>query len=209
MLAIADAAGEDWPEKARNALTELLTGAAAEDDSPGVRLLADIRSIYQENETQKKYSAHLVESLNAIEGAPWAEWNHGKPMTANSLARLLKRYDITPRTVRIGSDSAKGYHFDDFSDAFARYLTPQPSQPSQDSIHAAGTQLSQSSQVLNVTNGKPAETPMSMRVVTPVTVVDEQEQRRCYIHGVRTDWWERPPAGSGYFVCERCHPQPT
>jgi hypothetical protein len=43
LLAIADAAGGEWPAKARAALLELYTGSAAKDNSLGVRLLADIR----------------------------------------------------------------------------------------------------------------------------------------------------------------------
>lgn len=44
LLAIADRAGGDWPARARRALVELHGGREIEDESSGVRLLADIRT---------------------------------------------------------------------------------------------------------------------------------------------------------------------
>jgi hypothetical protein len=70
----------------------------------------------------------LVEALVAIEGRPWAEWKSGKPITANGLARLLAPFRIAPATIRTGDRTAKGYHFAQFEDAFARYPRPEPSQ---------------------------------------------------------------------------------
>jgi Protein of unknown function (DUF3631) len=43
LLAIADLAGGDWPERARRAALELSAGGDSEDDSVGVQLLAHIR----------------------------------------------------------------------------------------------------------------------------------------------------------------------
>ena len=48
LLAIADAAGEDWPKLAREACTELVTAAKTTDSgSLGVRLLADLRAVFR------------------------------------------------------------------------------------------------------------------------------------------------------------------
>src|SRR5262249_25653971 len=69
-------------------------------------------------------STELAEALVAIEGRPWAEWRHGKPITANSLARLLALYGIAPATIRVGSKTPKGYQRKDFADVFERYLVP-------------------------------------------------------------------------------------
>jgi hypothetical protein len=56
--------------------------------------------------------------------APGPEWRHGKPITANSLARLLAPYGIAPATIRVGTKTPKGYQRADFADAFERYLAP-------------------------------------------------------------------------------------
>ena len=48
MLAVADAAGGDWPERARAACVTLNKVRADSDDSIGVKLLADIRTVFGE-----------------------------------------------------------------------------------------------------------------------------------------------------------------
>ena len=73
LLAIADAAGGEWPTKARKALTELYTGEAAEDQSVQVRLLADIRAVFDEHGEDRVFSADLVAALAKIETSPWSE----------------------------------------------------------------------------------------------------------------------------------------
>ncbi len=122
LLAIADAAGGSWPAKARKALVELYTGESAEDQSHTTTLLADIRSIFEENNGDRLSSGELITALVQKETSPWAEWNHGKPLTAISLARLLKPFSIVPRTVRQDEVTFKGYLRESFEDAFARYL---------------------------------------------------------------------------------------
>jgi Protein of unknown function (DUF3631) len=55
---------------------------------------------------------------------PWGECNHGKELTQNQLARLLKPFGLRPKTVRDGSERAKGYMREDFNETCARYLIP-------------------------------------------------------------------------------------
>ena len=121
LLAIADAAGGEWPARARRAVQSVLA-AAGEDASARVTLLADIRAIFAELRMDRLASAELVEALVAIEGRPWAEWKAGKPITANSLARLLAPFGIAPDGMRIGSRTPRGYQLVAFADAFGRYL---------------------------------------------------------------------------------------
>jgi hypothetical protein len=119
LLAIADVAGGDWPEKSRKAALELMTGSNREDESLGVRLLGDIKSIL--GESSHITSVNLVSSLKEIEEAPWSDYN-GRPLDPRRLAALLKPYDIRPRTIREGESTLKGYHRIDFIDAWQRYL---------------------------------------------------------------------------------------
>lgn len=128
LLAIADAAGGEWAERARRALIELCAQAQAADDSIGARLLADIRQIFADRDVDRLSSAELTGALEKIETSPWGEWSHGKPLTAGRLARLLKPFEITPGTIRAGDSTHKGYLREQFSDAFERYL-PHPEQP--------------------------------------------------------------------------------
>ena len=123
LFAIADLAGGDWPERAREALVDLCCEAQADEQSIGVRLLADIRDTFQELGIDRIASEDLVNALVAVETSPWAEWSHGKPLTKSKLARLLGRYGITPGSVRFGDSTRKGYLCSDFEDAFRRYLS--------------------------------------------------------------------------------------
>jgi hypothetical protein len=133
LLAIADLAGNEWPEYARQALVELCASAQAADESIGVRLLADIRGIFKDRDVDRMPSSELAAALAEIETSPWCEWGKsGKPLSAAKLARLLRRFVIAPHTVRVDDKTPKGYELDDFQDAFERYLpsTDTPSSPS-------------------------------------------------------------------------------
>ncbi|MGH9740579.1 MAG: DUF3631 domain-containing protein [Candidatus Acidiferrales bacterium] len=122
LLAIANLVGVEWLDAARRALVGLCTEAQADDQSTGVQLLTDIRSIFGERDVDRLSSGELAESLAGIETSPWGEWSHGKPLTASKMARMLSRYGITPGTIRVESKTAKGYYLTDFEDAFTRYI---------------------------------------------------------------------------------------
>jgi hypothetical protein len=42
------------------------------------------------------------------------------------LAQQLRRFDICPRVIRVGEETARGYLLDDFREAFSRYLPSTP-----------------------------------------------------------------------------------
>ena len=132
LLAIADAAGAEWPERARRAVTATGAAAGGHDQSVRVKLLDDIRTMFAERYVDRLASAGLVEGLVGIEGRPWAEWKEGEPITPNGLARQLAYFNIHPKSVRIEDLTPKGYMRTQFEDAFARYLpqtTATPQQP--------------------------------------------------------------------------------
>jgi hypothetical protein len=175
LLAIAEAVGGEWPERARQALVELCTGRAAQDQSLGVQLLDDIRAIFTERGSDKIASTDLVGALVAREGRPWAESERGKTLTPNKLARLLAPYDISPANVRRSEQQYKGYRLEWFEDAFARYLpirieAPEPSQPSQGNVYAAKEQVVEAFQGVSGTDGKGGESPDAARVGTGGTL---------------------------------------
>jgi Protein of unknown function (DUF3631) len=132
LLAIADRAGDDWPERARLSALALSGNGARADESAGVQLLADVRRIFDAHAVDRMSSAALAEALHEIEEAAWSEW-YGRPITARGIAKLLARYEIKPRSIRLDDESTpKGYKRDQFTDAWGRYLptenatTPQP-----------------------------------------------------------------------------------
>jgi hypothetical protein len=176
LLALADAAGGEWMARARAAGVELFGGAAAEDQSAGVRLLADIRDIFEATGSDKLRSDELKDKLVEIETSQWAEWNKGKPITAIGLSRLLKPFEIKPRTIRLNQDTCKGYLEESFLDAWTRYLPSappgtdsDPSHPSQVNIHAGNAHFVGPKQEPLVTAQKSEKSPANMRIVTHVT----------------------------------------
>jgi putative DNA primase/helicase len=128
LLAIADVAGGEWPERAR-AIAATTVDA---DQANRVSLLADIREVFETKAIDRIKSADLATALVAMEGHPWAEQGRsGKPLSVNGLARMLAGDRIIPKTVRFGNrpeETAKGYEREQFEDAFARYLPSPPNQ---------------------------------------------------------------------------------
>jgi hypothetical protein len=122
MLAIADLAGGEWADQARQAATAIARVAAA-DMSIGIKLLADIKDIFAITAVDRLPSLALVEALGEIEGHPWADWKGGKLITPNALARLLEPFGIRPGSIRLEDNRVlRGYQRSHFQDAFERYL---------------------------------------------------------------------------------------
>lgn len=122
LVAIADLAGDNWPERARTAAVQLSAERREDEDSTGVQLLRDIRAIIDERRVNEISSSDLAFALNAIEASPWGGWAHDRGLSTHSLAKQLKRYKIKPRHLRDGS--ARGYSKDQFDEVFMRYLPP-------------------------------------------------------------------------------------
>src|SRR5215467_2712903 len=87
LLAIADLAGGDWPNRAREAAC-ILCGDGHDAVSANELLAADIRKAFEGKEEIR--SADLIAQLVADPERPWAEWKNGKPLTQKQLAALLK-----------------------------------------------------------------------------------------------------------------------
>jgi putative DNA primase/helicase len=137
LIAIADAAGGAWPERARKAAIDLNAARETDDEGLGVQLLADLRDLFDE-EHDRSASAEIVAALVARDDRPWSELGKAhKPLTKAGLARLLRPFLIFPRTIRLPDNKTpKGYILDDMKDAFLRYL---PNTPLSDR-HTATTQ---------------------------------------------------------------------
>lgn len=123
LLAIADAAGADWPERARTAAVTIVHQAAERPLSLGLRLLADIRSCFEATGADKMHGHNLLAHLYDLDEAPWVDLR-GKPLDQRRLAKMLSEYGITPKDVRCSGRVARGYARDDMHDAWTRYLPP-------------------------------------------------------------------------------------
>lgn len=143
LLAIAEAAGGEWPRLARQAAI-VLHGLEGEAPSVGAELLADIKEVFDSKRASKVFSAELLDALLQDEEAPWATWNRGKPMSPRQLSAKLSDFGIKSGTVRMGANTKKGYSRDQFGDAFARYLTGAETVTSSQPSNGAASSDSQS-----------------------------------------------------------------
>lgn len=132
LLSIAAVAGGEWPEKARNAAREL-SGEGTQEavNSAQEQLLADIKQIFEDRKESgspdhmKIHSEALCKELIEIEGRPWAEWKHGRPITKYQLARQLKAFNIKTKQVWVNGNNLNGYEAEFFEEAWERYLPVQ------------------------------------------------------------------------------------
>jgi hypothetical protein len=166
LLCIAQLAGDGWLQRLTAALKSIFRAAGTADTSNGATLLADIRAVFDGGTAEQIPSKAMAEQLCEIEGRPWAEWSHGKGLTANNLARRLKNFKIYPVKIRLGLETAQGYRRGDFEDVWSRYCPLSPIQ--------TGTSVQPSSLL--------AETAFSNRNTRPSVPVaksasDRHEQR--------------------------------
>jgi hypothetical protein len=134
LLAIADAAGGDWPDRAREACVVLVAASKANDKgSLGVRLLTDLRDHVMVG-IDRLPTVAILDRLNALDDAPWADL-HGRPLDNRRLSRMLAEYmtadtePITSRNIKAAGSVLKGYYVADLRDAWARYCPPPPESP--------------------------------------------------------------------------------
>lgn len=122
LLTIADAAGEDWPDRARVAAVTLVTHSKAATPSLGIRLLSDLREVFGDRDSMA--TTDILAALWGLIESPWGDLQ-GKPLNDRGLATRLRRYEVRPKVVRIGETTHRGYARHDLFEAWRRYL-PSP-----------------------------------------------------------------------------------
>ena len=134
LLAIANEAGGNWPERARQALVALCSIDSDEDDSLSVKLLRTLRGIFVTRDAEKLPTHEILEALVATEDdGPWAAWwekdlrEHNVRGPAAKLAKLLRAHRIEARVIRLEDGSTpRGYRAQDFEEAWKRYCPQIP-----------------------------------------------------------------------------------
>jgi hypothetical protein len=119
LLAVADLAGGEWPQRARVAAVAHVADSKAATPSLGVRLLADLRTTFGDRDAMG--TEEILTQLKKIDEAPWGDLR-GKELDARGLAARLRKYEITRADVRVGDWHGKGYKRADLWDAWERYL---------------------------------------------------------------------------------------
>jgi len=210
LLAIADRAGGDWPTRARSALVELFSNRRVQDTSPSLRLLLDIRSVFQRRATDRLPSRDLLKELVSDETAPWGEWR-GKSLSPTQLAAMVRPFGISPRDLRVGSQTLKGYFRSDFEDSWERYLPDltnprhEGQQGRQASVYAVPEHLSIARQQAPVASNNDENQPVFMHAVADVAPHGQpngkMRLRFCWQHPFDETWRQQ---SDGTWVCGYC-----
>ena len=144
LFAIADLAGGKWTEEARRAIVRLY--GQQEDEDLGVKLLNDIKRVFDEQQTDRLGTIELIKGLVASADGPWPAMfedllRHEKHQTAASrLTKLLRDYRrsdgerLRPRKIRVDDETVQGFYREDFQRAWERHLDSPVVVP-----HSSGT----------------------------------------------------------------------
>jgi hypothetical protein len=129
LIAIADAVGGIWPDKARDA-ARVLTDADADDLTLSQMALEDFRTIIEQSPDRRIRTQDLVAKFREMTDRPWIEFQgRSRSITARDIATLLKPYGIEPKKIRFG-EPFQGYEVDlNVQDMFDRYTPPTPELP--------------------------------------------------------------------------------
>lgn len=137
LITVADMAGGRWPALAREAAAFMVSAAEAEseDSSLNIKLLADIKSVFDIEGAEFLPSAKVCELLRGIEESPWSQFD----LNPSRLSHRLREYGIT--TGRNTTGTARGYRRIDLLDCWERYLpSGNPSEPVKTRPHAPDQQ---------------------------------------------------------------------
>lgn len=151
LIAVADAAGDDWPIRAWEAAVALVTESKQSTPSLGIRLLADLRRAFGDHDAM--FTEDVLAALHKIEEAPWADLR-GKPLDSRGLSSRLRPYGINPKQVRIG-ESRKGYARTDLFDAWQRYLPAAAESETRETSETSGDDVSDVSHLVATDKGAP------------------------------------------------------
>jgi putative DNA primase/helicase len=127
LFAIAETAGGEWPARAAKAFVKLMATDDMSAQGIGTMLLADIAAVFADTGVDRLASEKLAETLAGMEGKPWPEWGKShKPISPNQVAKQLRKFGVSPDSVRVGDKTPKGYHLSQFLDVFERFLPSNP-----------------------------------------------------------------------------------
>ena len=130
LLAVADAAGGEWPQRGRVSAVTLVAAVAlvtalreGGEVNLGVRLLSDLRTVF--GDVDAIGTKPLLAALHAMDEAPWGDLK-GKLLDDRGLASRLRKYGVKPKTLRACDDFLKGYSRTDLQDPRGPVPPPSP-----------------------------------------------------------------------------------
>jgi hypothetical protein len=146
LLAIAELAGQGWPDRAAQALLVLMGGKEIGEEAAGTELLAAIQGVFARAGWDEVLTHELVRQLASDDESAYAEWwdeREAKPArgAARRLANSLRAFGIRSRNLRRDGKGLKGYDRRQFEDAWARHLPATPDSAATSATTAQPCQL--------------------------------------------------------------------
>jgi hypothetical protein len=119
LVAIGDAAGPDWSRRIRQAAVDMVGQSQSTGETLGIRLLIDLHQAFDGRDSMT--TEDVLSALNGLEDSPWGDMR-GKPLDARGLSARLRRYGVTSKSIRQGTNVLRGYAAQDLHDPWSRYL---------------------------------------------------------------------------------------
>lgn len=120
LLAIADLAGGQWPELARQAARKLST---YDDDATLIGyFLKDLRDWMLHKKVDRMLSRDIVAVFNPGHNRPWEDLRRGREINEWWLSQQMKGLGVRPKMIRVGRSTGKGYVLPDVEAACRRYI---------------------------------------------------------------------------------------
>ncbi|WP_296762639.1 DUF3631 domain-containing protein [Sediminimonas sp.] len=120
---IATALGGPWLDRIA---TAYVASAQAEDEDAepaGIMMLRDIADIFAASRADRIATSEIVSDLIVMEERPWADWRHGRSLSAQSVAMQMKPFGVKARVLKLHGSSARVYQRSEVEAAAARYAT--------------------------------------------------------------------------------------
>jgi hypothetical protein len=121
LLAVAQVAGGDWPDRALQAFAQLTSSPQPSTQRPQLssnpqltpqhsQLLSALHTVFTQSAADRLFSSQIVTALRALPGRPSRGDDHSQAaLNETWLGRRLSSLGIRSQTLRIGSRRAKGY----------------------------------------------------------------------------------------------------
>ena len=105
--------------------------AKATNETPLSRQLVEdcLRVFDSINEQEKLKTPTLLNGLETLPESDYSQLRGGKGLNDRTLAKWLRGYGITPKQIRFGEESSKGYYRFEFQEALDRYSVSEANLP--------------------------------------------------------------------------------
>jgi hypothetical protein len=124
LFTVAELGGTKWQENAIQALADNERLKENDSISRERELLTDVFRVFEKSGLDTLRSSVLITELCNLPETDWNSFNYGRPINERTLAKKMKPYAITPRQIRFGDLTYKGYQKAEVEKAYKRYKDP-------------------------------------------------------------------------------------